>query len=280
MVWFSGSMKTSSSADLVLRAVGSPLIAKLKGITGDVKNDRIIKLDATASSDPDDPAGNVPLKFTWSCTREDFPAPCFSGSSWGDINGGRWELPASLLTVDKLHTFKVTVTKVSGADARSQTDAVSITPRLAQLPIATGRILRQCGKANCPDKHNSDGPLSLQLKLDAGFEAAAVAWQSPQLPKLASNAATSLQLTLQPQDLIGLSSITVVAAMSLNGQVGTTEQTIKLNAKPTCKASEQALNSSETLAAKCLEVTTISDTYGSAEFTVNAQAYQDDGTLM
>lgn len=286
-MWFSGSKETSSSADLLLRAIGSPLIAKLKGVTGDVKNDKIIKLDATGSSDPDDPAGNVPLKFTWSCTREDFPAPCFSGSSWGDISGGRWELPAALLTVDKLHTFKVTVSKVSGMDTRSQTDSVSITPRPAQLPIPTGRIIQLCGKGNaagnaaaaCPDKHNSDGPLSLQLKLDAGFEAAAVSWQSPQLPNLASTAGSTLQLTLQPQDMKGLSSVTAVAVMSLAGKNGTTEATVRLNAKPACRASAQALNSSETLAAKCLQVETVSDTYGSAEFAVNAQAYQDDGTL-
>jgi hypothetical protein len=291
-VEFSGSKETSSSADLTLRAVGSPLIAKLKGVTGDVKKDKIVKLDATGSSDPDDPAGNVPLKFTWSCTREDFPAPCFSGSSWGDINGGRWELPASLLTVDKLHTFKVTVSKVSGLDTRLQTDAISITPRAAQLPIPTGRINRLCGKGNsagnaaanaaasCPDKHNSDGPLSLQLKLDAGFEAAAVTWQSPQLPNLASTAGSALQLNLQPSDLKDLSSITVVAVMSLNGQNGTTETTVRLNAKPACRASEQALSSSDTLAAKCLTVETISDTYGSAKFVVNAQAYQDDASLL
>jgi hypothetical protein len=287
-VWFSGSKDTSSSADLVLRAIGSPLVAALKGVSGDIKSDRIIKLDASGSSDPDDPAGNVPLKYTWSCTREDFPAPCFSGSKWGDINGARWELPASLLAVDKLHTFKVTVSKVSGVDTRSDTDEISLTPRPAQLPIPTGRITQLCvrgnsgnvaSSGNCPDKHNSDGPLSLQLKLNAGFEAAVVTWQSPQLPNLTSTAGSALQLTLQPGDLKGLSSISVKAVMTLNGQSGSTEETVRLNAKPACRMSAQALDSSNTLAARCLEVETISDTYGSAAFTVNAQAYQDDGKL-
>lgn len=290
-VWFSGSKDTSSSADLVLRAVGSPLVADLKGVSGDIKNDRLIRLDASASSDPDDPAGNVPLQYTWTCTREDFPAPCFSGSSWGDINGARWELPASLLAVDKLHTFRVTISKVSGVDSRSDTDEISLTPRPAQLPIPTGRIIQLCSRGNsasnaatsasgtCPDKHNSDGPLSLQLKLNAGFEAAAVTWQSPQLANLTSTAGTSLQLTLQPQELKGLSSITVKAMMTLSGRSGSTEETVRLNDKPTCRMSAQALISSGTLAARCLEVETISDTYGSAAFTVNAQAYQDDGKL-
>jgi hypothetical protein len=67
--------------------------------------------------------------------------------------------------------------------------------------------------------------------------------------------------------------------MTLNGQSGSTEDTVRLNAKPACRMSAQALASSDTLAAGCLEVETIRDTYGSAAFTVNAQAYQDDGKL-
>lgn len=70
--WFDGSSEMST-LDVDLKAVASPLEVELSGTSGDVKNDREITLDASASADPDDPAGNVPLKFTWQCTREDFP---------------------------------------------------------------------------------------------------------------------------------------------------------------------------------------------------------------
>lgn len=213
-----------------------------------------------------------------------------SNTSWGDISNGRWELPAALLSNDKLHTFRVTVSKAVASDTRSASADISLTPRPAEIPIPTGKLQRLCGKASsnaasgaaasagCPAKHNSDLPLSLLLKVDAGFEQAAVAWQSDQVNL--STTAGSTQLTLQPSQLQAAgSSITVVAVVSLGGQTGSTSMTVPLNSKPACRSSVQAMSSSNSLAANCMEVTELSNEYGNAAFIVSAQDYQDDSAL-
>lgn len=201
--------------------------------------------------------------------------PCFANSTKGDQSGGKWTLPVALLTVDKLHTFRVTVSKASSTDARTGYLEVTLTPRPAQVPIPTGRIERLCG-SSCSSRHSSDSPLSLLLKLDPGFEAAQVAWQSDQISNISS---TTAQLTLQPKQLPTTDSITVTAVMTFNGMAGSTSIAVPLNSKPSCRASEQALQSSATLAAKCVDTSNTSVVFPTASFTSSASNYQDTDKL-
>jgi REJ domain len=97
---FAGATQIAT-AEVTLEAVGAPLVAQLKGPSGDVKSDKTVTLDAGTSSDPDDPQGSKPMTFTWDCVREDFPQPCFASTNRGDQVGAKWSLPASLLAVDK-----------------------------------------------------------------------------------------------------------------------------------------------------------------------------------
>ena len=67
-------------------------------------------LNATESLDPDDRANNEPFAFQFACTRED-DRPCFGTAGRGNIQGGVWTIPGSVLTTDKGHTFTVLVQK-------------------------------------------------------------------------------------------------------------------------------------------------------------------------
>src|SRR5690349_16986830 len=56
-----------ATADVTVTALASPITTVLNGPAGDVKSTTSIRLDATASTDPDDPNGITPLSFTWEC---------------------------------------------------------------------------------------------------------------------------------------------------------------------------------------------------------------------
>jgi hypothetical protein len=72
--------------------------------------------------------------------------------------GATWTFPASLLEgVDKVHTFKVTVSK----GGRSATAQIDIIPKAAEVP--SGNLMRVCSGGSCPQKHRPQAPLTLQL---------------------------------------------------------------------------------------------------------------------
>jgi hypothetical protein len=78
----------------------------------------------------------------------------------------RWEIPAGLLTgVEKLHTFTATVSKGTGANARTAKATLQIRPRDPALPIPTGVLTRDCG-GSCSARHIATQPLSVSLQLD------------------------------------------------------------------------------------------------------------------
>lgn len=201
--------------------------------------------------------------------------PCFGNSTTGDQSNGKWTLPAALLIVDKLHSFAVTVSKASATDTRTGTNTISLTPRLAQLPIPTGSIQRLCG-GMCSPKHSTDSPLSLLLKLAPGFEAATVAWRSDQIANIST---TALQLTLQPQQLPTTDSLTVTASMTLNQVTGSTSITVPLNSRPACGTTQQGSQSKTSAAGGCADVSSTSDVFPTASFTSSASSYQDTDKL-
>lgn len=302
---FAGSQpELASESDVMLYAVGSPLVAELRGPAGDVRSDRTIVLDASASRDPDDPAGSVPLTFGWTCTRADWPVPCFANVSRGELVGGgaRWILPLPLLEQDIAHTFRMILGKASSGDARSAAAELTMTPRSPVLPIPTGRLSRLCGRAGgvpgsaaaalvaalasntataCPQRHGVDAPLSLLLRLDAGFESANITWLSEQVPSLAAPGtlgtpavAGSAQLTLPASELPPSGGFVLVTALlSYAGINGSTTLSVPLNSAPTCGAA---------IGERCLRVETLDDSFGSAAFAAMAVDFTDDsaGVLM
>lgn len=110
---FAGS-DAATSVNVTLLPFPRPLVAKLRGPSGDIPDTRTIVLNAAGSADPDDPQGVNPLAVKWECIRADFPQTCFTGiNSFGTQDGLTWTLPANLLTPDIEHTFRVTVTRAS-----------------------------------------------------------------------------------------------------------------------------------------------------------------------
>ena len=68
----------------------------------------------------------------------------------------------------------MTISKGTGAGARSATASASFKPISPQRLVPTGTIVRNCGGSGCPVKHRTDLPLSISLRMDKGFEDAAV----------------------------------------------------------------------------------------------------------
>lgn len=57
-----------------------------------------------------DKQGVEPLRFDWSCSRED-GMPCFGSNGRGNILGSTWLIPAYTLISELSHTFTVTISK-------------------------------------------------------------------------------------------------------------------------------------------------------------------------
>lgn len=255
---FKGSAKRAS-VDVTLVAEGSPLQALLQGPSGSIQGSRTIVLNASKSNDPDDPTSNTPFSITWECARADYPAPCFAGTDYGEQSGLVWKLKASLLAPNLLHTFKVTVSKGS----RSASAFVALTPLPTASKVPTGRITRQCSGSACPKRHNADAPLALTLAPDAGFESATVSWQSDQLADVALG--TSADLSIPPAKLPATGALVVNAVLKLaTGEQSITQISVPTNGKPSCSL------------AKCLTVTTMSDTFPGATFGLQAAGFLDD----
>jgi hypothetical protein len=96
---------------ITLTAVGTPLVAALKAPSGDVKSTATIRLNASASSDPDDPINASPLVYTFSCAIVGSVLPCVTGTLGTQAASGVWTIPASQLAIDTEYQLTVTVTK-------------------------------------------------------------------------------------------------------------------------------------------------------------------------
>lgn len=172
---------TATTVDVVLTPLASPISVVLRGPSGDVRADRAITLNAASSVDPDDPSNNTPMEVVWSCQREDFLNPCFTGTNFGSQNGLTWRIPAGLLSPDLKHVFSVDLKKGTKRDSAFMV----VTPKAAAIP--TGRLVRVCAGAACPEKHSADMPLALSLVTDAASAGATIAWTSDQVKSINSN---------------------------------------------------------------------------------------------
>lgn len=270
--WFAGS-DLKSTATVKLLAVGSPLVARLTGLTGDVLDDRQLVLDASGSVDPDDPGAASPLGFSWSCTRADFPMPCFSGSDRGQQSGATWSLPVSLLGLDVAHTFTVTVSKGEGDNMRSASATLTMTPRTSKVPLPTGRLLRLCA-GDCPEQHSVDEPLSLQLLLDAGAETAAIEWQSASvyLGDADNKTAVVIPTSQLPQGGSLVVSVRLSDVVKDQAVSSVTSLVVPLNAPPACSLGSGATD--------CIAVAYLGDnTFPDAAIAMTASGFVDQGPI-
>lgn len=250
-------------SNVTLEAVGSALVARLKGPSGEVPNTRTIVLSAAGSFDPDDPEHSRPLATSWECIRADYPAPCFTGiNNYGVQSGMNWTLSAGLLAAEIEHTFKVTIMRTfsNGTAIPGQAAVASVTfkPTAAQVP--TGRIRRVCGAAGCPLRHAADDALVLTMALDAGAEAATVAWSTEQNSNVVGQ---GQDFKISPGDLPSTGFVTIKAVVALNGVQSTTKLTIPINGKPVC-------------ADTCLTVDPAAGVFPIAHFTAQAVGFSDD----
>jgi len=248
---------TATVINVTLKAVASPIQAILRGPSGDVRSDRTIALSAAGSIDPDDPMNTQPFSIKWDCTREDFPTPCFSGTSVGTQSGLTWSIPGSLLASGVKHTFTATVSKSGRQDAAS----VVLRPTTAAIP--TGRIQRVCAAAACPLKHSADAPLSLSMVADSGSANAKVAWKSDQVTGINSNDG-KWDINIPAALLPTSGSVTVTAVLTMGDLKSETSITVPINGKPVCGKTP------------CLGVTTGSDTFPGATFSAAPANFQDD----
>jgi hypothetical protein len=255
---FKNSAK-QASVDVNLVAEGSPLQALLHGPSGSISGDRTLMLNAKKSYDPDDVTGNEPMAVMWECLRSDYPAPCFAGTDYGEQSGLTWKLKAALLSPNLQHTFKVTVTKGS----RSASASVTVMPLPAASRVPTGRLVRQCSGNTCSNRHNADTALALTIIPDAGFEGASISWHSDQLPGVDLGSAPDL--SIPAAELPAAGAVVVNAVLKLgSGEQSITQLRVPINGKPKC------------LLAKCLVVSTVTDMFPGATFTLQATGFVDD----
>lgn len=211
---------------VVVKPVASPIQAMLSGPSGDVRADQTIKLNAVASVDPDDPQGNKPMTFTWECQSTLWPRPCIEGANQGTISGGTWELPASLLAEDTVHTFTVTVSK----GVRTSKASLQVRPRPTFVP--SGTLQRVCQP--CPAEHNTDLPLRVSLRLDAGVAASglSIKWSVDQ-GALPANTENRTSIDIPVSMLPGSGALTVRALLSFGqGRSSETSLVVPLNQLP------------------------------------------------
>ncbi|KAG2433800.1 hypothetical protein HXX76_008158 [Chlamydomonas incerta] len=289
---YAGDSATSASASVTMTAEGSSPVADLTGPSGDVPDDTAIVLNATASYDPDTSAALQRLTYKWSCKREDFPTPCFTGSSQGDQDSkpGVWTLPAGLLTSGKSHTFTIAVTKEAAAGSTAAalvaTKSVTLRPRSTAVPFPRGNLTRQCSAAACASAHATSSPLSVLLVIATAFTDATVKWASVEVPGVSAlTVATSAtdstlapgqhRLTIPAASLPNnRAAITITATMTLKGVSGEASVTLPINSAPYCSLTT-ASPATPLANAACLEVTALSDTFPTAAFKVRATGWAD-----
>ncbi|KAG2451825.1 hypothetical protein HYH02_003601 [Chlamydomonas schloesseri] len=280
-----GDTSTAASSALTMVAVGSNPVAVLTGPSGDIPDNEPIVLNATASTDPDTTPALQRLSFRWTCRREDFPAPCFTGASQGDQDSvpDVWTLPASLLAVGKTHVFTVTVVKDTAAGSTasplSASQSLSLRPRSTAVPFPRGNLTRQCAAAGCSSPHPTDKALTVMLTIATEFVASTVSWASADASGMAGLTAASAANTpgmppgvhtlTVPASVLPTNrpSITITAVMTSPANVsGEATVTVPLNGAPFCSLVPTLAGASANANGVCLEVTALADTFPTAAF--------------
>jgi hypothetical protein len=142
-----------------------------------------------------------------------------------------------------------------------------IRPRPATVP--TGTIALVCGTAACPQRHSTDQPLSLTLRLPAAFAAASIQWTSDQVALAGSGLnLSSPDLTIPGSMLPQAGAATIASQLTLAGQTGVASITVPLNGAPSCAGPASTA---------CVSVSNKTDVFPGAEFTVAAVNVADDG---
>ncbi|KAG2451827.1 hypothetical protein HYH02_003603 [Chlamydomonas schloesseri] len=289
-----GDTSTAASSAVTMVAVGSNPVAVLAGPAGDIPDNEPIVLKAIASTDPDTTPALQRLSFRWTCRREDFPAPCFTGASQGDQDSvpGVWTLPASLLAVGKTHVFTVTVVKDTAAGSTasplSASQSLSLRPRSTAVPFPRGNLTRQCAAAGCSSPHPTDAPLTVMLTIATEFVASTVSWASADASGVAGLTAASAANTpgmppgvhtlTVPASVLPTNrpSITITAVMTSPANVsGEATVTVPLNGAPFCSLVPTVAGASANANGVCLEVTALADTFPTAAFRIRANNWAD-----
>ncbi len=151
-----------------------------------------------------------------------------------------------------------------GHSLRTATAVITgVRPRAA--PVPTGTISRACGAAACPRKHGTSQPLSLVMQLPNAFAAATVTWARADTGAITGVSGT--QLTIAAANLPAAGApLTVVANISLGGELGSATITVQTNAAPYCSLGT----------GNCLSVEPRTGQFPGAEFVATALGFSDD----
>lgn len=272
----------SSSVNVTLTTIASPLVAVLRGPSGDFQNDKTLTLTAEQSRDPDDPKDSLGAKsYKWTCSRSD-KQPCFTGKQSARINGTHYIVDPTVeggvgrtLKGGVTYFFGMTVSK-SGRKA-SKTLAVSVVEASVDRPTGSAARIHNgeiCPNAECPTSHNPDKRLVLGAALDnSAFKDVTYSWtmttgsQTVALPDTSAKVivpATKLQ-SGQTQTFV----VTFTRLVTGVQVQSTARVSVNMNAKPTCR-----------IATGCVSVTPSTGfALGETKFTLEGKGFVDDGSL-
>ena len=152
----------------------SKLVANIAGgMTRTATVSKVIDMDASGSSNPDDPSG-ADLSYSWDCIQK---SPTFGATCPGfdPEDEAVWTIFQNQLTAGVTYRIRVTVSSTAGQFATATQDLAVVTAAVPILSINTPAL-----------KYNVGSKLILTATVNTSTNAATAEWDSPTLPEFAS----------------------------------------------------------------------------------------------
>ncbi|GMH45555.1 hypothetical protein BSKO_13512 [Bryopsis sp. KO-2023] len=227
-----------SSVDVQMTALGSPLVAKLDGPTGDVVLKEDICLDASGSYDPDDPSALSELSATWRCEVDELGGEaCFTGTMQPIIEGTRLCIPKEALVPGRWHFYTVSISRTDLEQTRSASAVVQFRPRPEGSLIPTGRAKPVCGSMECPATLNPSEVINLTVTVDEEHkDGTSISWWCSDLQDLENNV-VGRNLVIRPGVVPGGAEVECTATLRKDGVEDTGEVVVSFatNKPPYCE---------------------------------------------
>ncbi|GMH45508.1 hypothetical protein BSKO_13465 [Bryopsis sp. KO-2023] len=272
----SGGLQGQSSLDVQMTALGSPLVAKLDGPTGDVVLKEDICLDASGSYDPDDPSALSELSTKWRCEVDELGGEaCFTGKTQPTIEGTKLCIPKEALVPGRWHFYSVSISRTDLEQTRSASAVVQFRPQEEGSKIPTGRAKPVCGSLECPATLNPSEIINLMVTVDEEHkDGTSISWWCSELQDLENNVVGDLQsrnLVIRPGVVPGGAEVECTATLRKDGVEETGEVVVSFatNKPPYC---------ANVVNGDCFTVhnTTESSRYPIASFLARAKGFVDD----
>ncbi|GMH45547.1 hypothetical protein BSKO_13504 [Bryopsis sp. KO-2023] len=272
----SGGLQGQSLLDVQMTALGSPLVAKLDGPTGDVVLKEDICLDASGSYDPDDPSALSELSTKWRCEVDELGGEaCFTGKTQPIIEGTKLCIPKEALAPGRWHFYTVSISRTDLEQTRSASSMIQFRPQQEGSLIPTGRAKPVCGSLECPATLNPSEIINLMVTVDEEHkDGTSISWWCSDLQDLENNVVGDLQsrnLVIRPGVVPGGAEVECTATLRKEGveETGKVVVSFATNKPPYC---------ANVMTGHCFTVhnTTESSRYPVASFLAKAKGFVDD----